>query len=223
VFRSKNTPSSSIVGQKAASWDNLRGNLFGLGGRVQFVDRLGAADEGIVRAQNAGVLSSLEAETAQYFMRLADATSQTAGQFITSGPVQIVSEKIGNSVEERYQSQTGSNLVRVAEHIDTAAKAGLGDSAEIATTVIMAGNRANSMTNGWERLNAENPAGAKPSTRCTKPSWQPTQPPKLRWMLQLRSTKSTTTACWTSWSKQVSCQSTKLIASRKFRTCRSTA
>jgi hypothetical protein len=161
VFRSKNTPSSSIVGQKAASWDNLRGNLFGLGGRVQFVDRLGAADEGIVRAQNAGVLSSLEAETAQYFMRLADATSQTAGQFITSGPVQIVSEKIGNSVEERYQSQTGSNLVRVAEHIDTAAKAGLGDSAEIATTVIMAGNRANSMTNGWERLNAENPAGAK--------------------------------------------------------------
>jgi hypothetical protein len=161
VFRSKNTPSSAIVGQKAASWDNLRGNLFGLGGRVQLVDRLGAADEGIVRAQNAGVLSSLEAETAQYFMRLADATSQAAGQFITSGPVQIVSEKIGNSVEERYQSQTGSNLVRVAEHIDTAAKAGLGDSAEIATTVIMAGNRANSMTNGWERLNSENPAGAK--------------------------------------------------------------
>jgi len=161
VFRSKNTPASSIVGQKAGSWDTLRGNLFGLGGRVQLVDRLGAADEGLVRAQNAGVLSSLEAETAQYFMRLADATSQAAGQFITSGPVKIVSEKIGTSVEERYQSQTGSNLVRVAEHIDTAAKAGLGDSAEIATTVIMAGNRASSMTNGWERLNSENPAGAK--------------------------------------------------------------
>jgi hypothetical protein len=161
VFRSKNTPPSAMVGQQAGNWDTVRGNLFGLAGRVQLVDKLGAADEGIVRAQNAGVLSSLEAETAQYFMRLADATSQAAGQFITSGPVQIVSEKIGTSVEERYQSQTGSNLVRVAEHIDTAAKAGLGDSAEIATTVIMAGNRANSMTNGWERLNAKEPAKAK--------------------------------------------------------------
>lgn len=161
VFRSKNTPPSAIVGQKASNWDTTRGNLFGLAGRVQLVDKLGAADEAIVRAQNAGVLSSLEAETAQYFMRLADATTQAAGQFITSGPVQIVSEKIGTSVEERYQSQTGANLVRVAEHIDTAAKAGLGDSAEIAATVIMAGNRANSMPNGWARLNAEDPAGAK--------------------------------------------------------------
>lgn len=161
VFRSKNTPASSIVGQQAGKWDTLRGNLFGLGGRVQLVDRLGAADEAFVRAQNAGVLSSLEAESAQYFMRLADMTTQAAGQFITTGPVKIVSEKIGSNTEERYQSQTGANLVRVAEHIDTAAKAGLGDSAEIATTVIMAGNRANSMTNGWARLNAENPAGAK--------------------------------------------------------------
>ena len=161
VFRSRNTPASSIVGQQAGKWDTLRGNLFGLGGRVQLVDRLGAADEAFVRAQNAGVLSSLEAESAQYFMRLADMTTQAAGQFITTGPVKIVSEKIGINVEERYQSQTGANLVRVAEHIDTAAKAGLGDSAEIATTVIMAGNRANSMANGWARLNAENPAGAK--------------------------------------------------------------
>lgn len=161
VFRSKNTPASSFVGQQAGKWDTLRGNLFGLGGRVQLVDRLGAADEAFVRAQNAGVLSSLEAESAQYFMRLADMTTQAAGQFITTGPVKIVSEKIGSSTEERYQSQTGANLVRVAEHIDTAAKAGLGDSAEIATTVIMAGNRANSMTNGWARLNAEDPAGAK--------------------------------------------------------------
>ena len=161
VFRSKNTPASSIVGQQAGKWDTLRGNLFGLGGRVQLVDRLGAADEAFVRAQNAGVLSSLEAESAQYFMRLADMTTQAAGQFITTGPVKIVFEKIGSNTEERYQSQTGANLVRVAEHIDTAAKAGLGDSAEIATTVIMAGNRANSMTNGWARLNAENPAGAK--------------------------------------------------------------
>lgn len=161
VFRSKNTSPSALVGQQAGRWDTIRGNLFGLAGRVQLVDRLGAADEAFVRAQNAGVLSSLEAETAQYFMRLADMTTQAAGQFITAGPVRIVSEKIGKNVEERYQSQTGATLVRVAEHIDAADKAGLGADAEIATTVIMAGNRANATPNGWARLNAANPAGAK--------------------------------------------------------------
>lgn len=161
VFRSRSAPASAIIGQQAKGWDELRGNLFGLGGRVQYFDRFGAADEGMVRAQSAGMLSSAQAENAQYFMRLSEMTTQAAGQFITSGPVKIVSEKIGNSVEERYQSQTGANLVRLAEHVDAAAKAGLGDRAENIVTVIMAGNRASGLTNGWERLNSGNPAAAR--------------------------------------------------------------
>lgn len=161
LFRSKNAAPSAIVGSQPGKWESFKGNLFGMAGRVQLFDRLGAADEAVVRAAGAGALSSLQAENAQYFMRLADMTTQAAGQFITSGRVRIVSEKIGTQMEERYQSETGANLVNLAQHIDDAGKAGLGNDAETAVTVIIAGDRANAMPNGWQRLNSDDPAKAK--------------------------------------------------------------
>jgi hypothetical protein len=58
-----------------------------------------------------------------YFLRLADNTTQTAGQFITHGPVSIVADKTTLGTEYRYQSSGGANLVQMSEHLEDAAKA----------------------------------------------------------------------------------------------------
>lgn len=162
VFRTKAPASSSvIVGQEAGKAKTLKENLFGLGGRVQLVDRLAAADAAIVAGEGAGKLSSTEAFQAQYFMRLADNTTQTAGQFITHGPVSIVADKTALGTEYRYQSSKGPNLVDLSEHVEDAAKAGLGADAERILTVQIAGERAEATPNGWARLLSSDPAAAK--------------------------------------------------------------
>jgi hypothetical protein len=162
VFRTKAPATSSvIVGQEAGKIASLKGNLFGLGGRVQLVDSLAAADAAIVAGEGAGKLSSVEAFQAQYFMRLADKTTQAAGQFITSGPVSIVSENTAFGKEYRYQSASGANLVDMSEHLEDASKAGLGADAERLLTVQVAGDRANATPNGWARLLSSDPAAAK--------------------------------------------------------------
>lgn len=162
VFRTKAPAVSSvIVGQEANKLDSLKGNLFGLGGRVQLVDRLAAADAAIVAGEGAGKLSSTEAFQAQYFMRLADSTTQAAGQFITTGPVSIASENTPFGKEYRYQTTKGPNLVDMSEHLEDASKAGLGADAERILTVQVAGERAEATPNGWARLLSSDPAAAK--------------------------------------------------------------
>jgi len=162
VFRTKAPATSSvIVGQEAGGVRTLKENLFGLGGRVQLIDKLAAADAGIVAGESAGKLSSTEAFQAQYYLRLADNTTQAAGQFITHGPVSIVSEKTTEGTEYRYQSSTGANLVNMSEQMDAAAKAGLGADAERILTVQIAGERADATPNGWARLLSSDPAAAK--------------------------------------------------------------
>jgi hypothetical protein len=163
VFRGKPAPESSIVGRPAGTLATLHGNFFGLAGRVQLVDRLAAADKAFVEGQKDGKLSSLEAENAQYFLRMGDMTTQAAGQFITNGPVRIVKDRIADRVEERYESQTGATLVRVTDYMERAGQEGLGSAQEVETllTVKIAGDRANTIPRGWERLFSENPAKAK--------------------------------------------------------------
>lgn len=162
VFRAKAPATSSvIVGQEAGGVRTLKENLFGLGGRVQLVDKLAAADAGIVAGESAGKLSSTEAFQAQYYLRLADNTTQAAGQFITHGPVSIVSEKTPEGTEYRYQSSTGANLVQMTEQLEAASKAGLGADAERILTVQIAGERAEATPNGWSRLLSSDPAAAK--------------------------------------------------------------
>lgn len=156
-------PTSSIVGREAGTFDTLKGNLFGLAGRVQFFDRLGAADEALVRAKNAGALSDLEAFQTQYYLRLSDMTTQAAGQFMTSGPVKIVAEDVGGMKEYRYESQSGPTLINVSEYMEQAAKAGLGTPEKVETmlTVLIAGDRANALSDGWKRLAGDKAAAAK--------------------------------------------------------------
>ena len=162
VFRAKAPATTSvIVGSEAGRAESLKGNLFGLGGRVQLVDRLAAADAAIVAGESAGKLSSTEAFQTQYYLRLADNTTQAAGQFITHGPVSIVSEKTVEGTEYRYQSSTGANLLQMTEQLEDAAKAGLGADAERILTVQIAGERAEATPNGWARLLSSDPAAAK--------------------------------------------------------------
>ena len=163
VFRGAQPSEFTMVGRPAGAMKTLTGNLFGLAGRVQYIDRLAASDKAFVEAQKDGKLSSLEAENAQYFMRLGDMTTQAAGQFITNGPVRIVKDRLAGSVEERYESQSGATLLQVSEFIERAAAAGLGNAkaVEDMLTVKIAGDRANAIPRGWERLFSENPSKAK--------------------------------------------------------------
>jgi hypothetical protein len=163
IFRREALPASTIVGSDPGKLATLKGNLFGLAGRVQYFDRLGAAEEGIVKAEGAGKLSSTEAFNAQYFMRMGDKVTQAAGQFITDGPVRIVADKVGNATEYRYESTTGANLVKVSNALERGAKAGgmSPQEAETMLTVLIAGQRANAVASGWERLQSKDPAGAK--------------------------------------------------------------
>ena len=163
VFRTEAAPTSSIVGRPAGTLATLKGNLFGLSGRVQYIDRLAASDAAFVEAQKAGNLSSFEAENAQYFMRVGDMTTQGSGQFITTGPIKLVKDTLAGRIEERYESQTGANLVNVSEYMGRAAQEGLGTDQEVEdlVTVKVGGDRANAIPRGWERLFSENPAKAK--------------------------------------------------------------
>jgi hypothetical protein len=161
---SRGAVESAFIGREAGKWDTFKGNLFGLAGRVQLVDRLAAADKAIVEAEGAGKLTSTEAFQTQYFMRMADQTTQAAGQFITYGPVKIVAEKRSTGTEYRYQSETGANLLNVSELLGEAAKAGNlnAQEAERMLTSIIAGERAAAIPNGWARLQAaESGAAAK--------------------------------------------------------------
>lgn len=164
IFRRAAPVQSSLVAtDQPGKIDTLRGNLFGLAGRVQYIDALAAADKGIVAAEGAGKLSSTEAFNAQYFMRMGDKVTQAAGQFITSGPVRIVADKRSTGVEYRYESTDGPSLLSMSEHLERGAKAAnmSPQEAEVMLTTLIAGQRANSLVNGWERLQSDNPAAAK--------------------------------------------------------------
>jgi hypothetical protein len=163
IFRREAPPKSTILGYEPSKLSTLRGNLFGLTGRVQYIDRLAAADEAFVKAEGAGKLSSAEAFNAQYFMRMGDKVTQAAGQFITDGPVRIVADKVGNATEYRYESTSGASLVNVSTELERAAKAGgmNPQEAEAMLTVLIAGQRASAVADGWSRLQAKDPVGAK--------------------------------------------------------------
>jgi hypothetical protein len=156
-------PTSAIVGYDPTTTAKIKGNFYGLAGRVQLVDRLAAADAAIVAAEGADKLTSVEAFQAQYFMRMADKVTQAAGQFITSGPVRIVADKRTTGTEYRYESVEGANLLRMSEHLEQATKASgrSADDIERMFTVLSAGARAEAIPNGWIRLNTGDAKAAK--------------------------------------------------------------
>jgi hypothetical protein len=146
---------SVFIGSSPDALTTFRGNFLGLAGRVQYVDAKAAREEAFAAAEKAGKLTNNELFQANYFMRMADKVSQAVGQFLSYGPISIVRDP--KSGEYGYGRKAGATMVRVAELVE---KSGVKDG-EMMLTRIAAGQRANAVPNGWERLAGKKAAEAK--------------------------------------------------------------
>ena len=160
-FRSEVQPTQyakSFVAKERPAKDKLLGNIMGLTGRVQLVDQYAALDEALKKGKDAKVISDLEAEQAQYYMRFGQQRSQFATQALTNGPLSLVGEETKRGKEFVYRSQAGANMVQVAKALE---KSGMGNSTQLEAmfTAYMAGKRAKQV--GWDKLNISNPSLAE--------------------------------------------------------------
>ena len=146
---------SVFIGSSPDALTTFRGNFLGLAGRVQYVDAKAAREAAFAAAEKAGKLTNNELFQANYFMRMADKVSQAVGQFLSYGPISIVRDP--KSGEYGYGRKAGATMVRVAELVE---KSGVEDG-EMMLTRIAAGQRADAVPNGWERLAGKKAAEAK--------------------------------------------------------------
>ena len=158
AFRTKKEPSSSIFARESGVVDKFLGNVMGLAGRVQFVDKYAALSEALKKGQTAGQISSQEALNAEYLLRFGEQRSMYAGQFLTNGRVSLVKTDTPEGTAYTYESKKGVSMVDVAEALSKG-KFENDTKAEEILTVYEAGARANQV--GWEKLNLENSAKAK--------------------------------------------------------------
>lgn len=158
-FRSKEEPTdmaSSFVGTSKSTKDTLMGNVLGLTGRVQFIDRFAALSEAFKKGADEGVISSLEATQGEYYLRFGEQRSQYATQALTSGSLHL--KKLDGGKGYIYESRPGANMMKVAEALS---KSGIKNDtqAEAMLTAYIAGLRAEKV--GWEKLNLKDPARSK--------------------------------------------------------------
>jgi hypothetical protein len=158
-FRSKEEPTdmaSSFVGTSKSAKDTLMGNVLGLTGRVQFIDRFAALSEAFKKGKDAGVISSLEATQGEYYLRFGEQRSQYATESLTNGTMHL--KKLADGKGYIYESRPGANMIKVA---DALSKAGIKNDtqAEAMFTAYVAGLRAEKV--GWDKLNLKDPAKSK--------------------------------------------------------------
>lgn len=163
AFRTKTEPSrygGSFVGSQKGAIDNLRGNMLGLSGRVQFVDQYAALDAAMKKGLDAGVISDLEAEQAGYYLRFGQQANAYATQALTNGPLSLVKQVTKRGMEFFYSSTPGASMTKVAQALE---KSGIKNSTELEQmfTIYVAGKRAKQLTGGWNKLNFSNPATAE--------------------------------------------------------------
>ena len=161
AFRSKRESSrygDSFVGSQKGFVDNLRGNMLGLSGRVQFVDQYAALDAAMKKGLDAGVISDLEAEQAGYYLRFGQQANAFATQALTNGPLSLVKQMTKRGMEFVYKSAPGANMVKVAQALE---KSGIKNSTELEHmfTIYTAGKRAKQV--GWNKLNFKDPGKAE--------------------------------------------------------------
>jgi len=158
VFRSKQEPGSAIFAREKGVVDTFLGNVMGLAGRVQFVDRYAALSEALKKGKTAGQITSQEAMNAEYLLRFGEQRSMYAGQFMTNGRVSLVKTVTPEGTAYTYESKKGVSLLDAAEALS---KGGFENDtkAEDVLTIYEAGARANQV--GWDKLNFENAAEAK--------------------------------------------------------------
>lgn len=145
---------SSIVSKGPSFKDKFFGNILGLSGRVQFIDQHAALSAVYKKGVDAGVISSLEAEQAEFYLRFGQMRSEYAGLFLSNGPVSLQKTDDGYI----FKSTKGVNMIDVAEAFG---KADVGNETqtEAMATLYLAGKRAEQV--GWEKLNFENTAAVK--------------------------------------------------------------
>ena len=158
AFRTKQEPSSSIFAREKGVVDTFLGNIMGLPGRVQYIDRFAALSDVLKKGQTAGEISSQEALNAEWLLRFGEQRSMYANQFLTNGRVSLVRTDTPNGTAYTYESKKGANMVDVAAELSKG-NFESDTKAEEILTVYEAGKRANQV--GWEKLNLENPAKAK--------------------------------------------------------------
>lgn len=157
-FRSKQESGSAIFAREKGLVDTFLGNVMGLAGRVQFVDKYAALSEALKKGKNAGQITSQEAMNAEYLLRFGEQRSMYAGQFLTNGRVSLIKTLTPEGTAYTYESKKGVSLMDAAEALS---KGNFENDtkAEDVLTIYEAGARANQV--GWEKLNFENAAEAK--------------------------------------------------------------
>ena len=157
-FRTKREPTAfgaSFIAKEVGIIDKLKGNLLGLAGRVQFVDKDAALSAALRKGVDEKVLNSLDAQNAEYFLRFGQNTSQLAGQALTNGRNQIRKGEGGGYI---YESVKGPNMLDAAQALEKG-KFDNDTEGEAVLTAYVTGLRADVV--GWEKLNYENPAKVK--------------------------------------------------------------
>lgn len=157
-FRTKQEPGSAIFARQKGVVDTFLGNVMGLAGRVQYIDRFAALSEALKKGQTAGQISSQEALNAEWLLRFGEQRSMYAGQFLTNGRVALVKTQTPEGTAYTYESKKGVSMMDVAEALSKG-KFENDTKAEDALTIYEAGARANQV--GWDKLNFESATEAK--------------------------------------------------------------
>jgi hypothetical protein len=157
-FKSRRTPGEFDADPEPSAVDTFLGNVMGLAGRMQLVDKFAAVSQAFKTGMNKGVLTDVEAGNAEFLLRFSEHRSQYANQFLTNGPVSLVTTKTDKGVEHTYKSTKGANPLEMAEALS---KGGFANDSEAEglLTLVTSGERAKQV--GWEKLNYSDPAGAK--------------------------------------------------------------
>ena len=157
-FKSRRTPGEFDADPEPSAVDTFLGNVMGLAGRMQLVDKFAAVSQAFKTGMNKGVLTDVEAGNAEFLLRFSEHRSQYANQFLTNGPVSLVTTKTDKGVEHTYKSTKGPTPLGMAEALS---KGGFANDSEAEglLTIVTSGERAKQV--GWEKLNYSDPAGAK--------------------------------------------------------------
>jgi hypothetical protein len=158
AFRTKKEPGSAIFAREKGVMDTLLGNVLGLPGRVQYVDRFAALSDVVKKGQTAGQITSQEAMNVEWLLRFGEQRNMYAGQFLTNGRVSLVKTVTPEGTAYTYESKKGVSLLDAAEALSKG-KFENDTKAEDVLTIYEAGARANQV--GWDKLNFENAAEAK--------------------------------------------------------------
>lgn len=157
-FTSRRTPGEFDATPEPSAMDKVLGNIMGLAGRMQLVDKFAAVSEAFKVGMNKGVLTDVEAGNAEFLMRFGEHRSQLAGQVLTNGPLSLVTTKTDKGISHTYKSTKGANALQMAEALN---KGGFTNDSEAEgmLTLYVAGARAKQV--GWEKLNYSSPDAEK--------------------------------------------------------------